>query len=441
MINIVKPTKEKVESKGGLILIGKIAAIAGLQNIKSNIVKNAGNIITSLFGNMTEGKTDFESIGKNRGESFFKEALDLAFVYAKETVRIYLVKMSIEVELIISQLRETSIKIIQNGPLHGIWINSIQYLPIDMDTTALDNSKTKKEGVSRTYKGYDGYHPQMAYVGKEGYILDCELRPGSHHCQNGAVAFIKGLIKLLGKLKAFKRYLFRMDSGNDSFETIKTIIEAGKKFYFIIKRNKRQESDELWLERAKKWGKSTVLREGKKVWIGIAENIHPFKKDEMLENVKCVFEIIERKTDHMGNQFLIPEPEINLWWTNLDCDAEKVIQLYHDHATSEQFHGELKHDMGVERLPSGKMNVNKIIFAIAMNAYNALKVIGQMAIEAIGIKRFKRKRLGKVIIDLICVAGKLVRHARSKIFLIYEYDPVYPIFEQINNTLNCLQLG
>lgn len=28
------------------------------------------------------------------------------------------------------------------------------YVPVDIDVTPFDNSKTKKEGVSRTYKGY-----------------------------------------------------------------------------------------------------------------------------------------------------------------------------------------------------------------------------------------------------------------------------------------------
>ena len=32
----------------------------------------------------------------------------------------------------------------------------------------MDNSKSGKEGVSRTYKVYDGYAPMMAYIGTEG---------------------------------------------------------------------------------------------------------------------------------------------------------------------------------------------------------------------------------------------------------------------------------
>ena len=57
------------------------------------------------------------------------------------------------------------------------------FVPVDMDVTPCDNSKTKKEGVSRTYKGCDGYAPMMAYIGREGYLINCELRKGSQHCQ------------------------------------------------------------------------------------------------------------------------------------------------------------------------------------------------------------------------------------------------------------------
>jgi len=39
---------------------------------------------------------------------------------------------------------------------------------LDIDVTPFDNSGTKKEGVSRTYKGMDGYAPIFAYLGEEG---------------------------------------------------------------------------------------------------------------------------------------------------------------------------------------------------------------------------------------------------------------------------------
>ena len=430
----INTTKETIESKGGLLLAGKIALIAGFKNIRCTTLEKAGEIITSLFGLMVEGKTDFESIGERRNSLFFKESFFLSFVYAKETIRLYLGKMANDAKEIINQLRESPAKIIKKGSLHCLWINKKAYLPVDIDTTTMDNSKTKKEGVSRTYQGYDGYHPIFAYVGKEGFMLDCELRPGSQHCQNGTPAFIEGLLPRLHSLPNVTRYLFRMDSGNDSWDTIKVIIDAGKGHYLIIKRNKRTENDEEWLKIAKRYGELKEPRKGKKVWVGTVE-IHPQKKDKIISDVKCVFEIIERKTDKTGNQLLIPEIEVNSWWTNLKCKAEEVIELYHDHATSEQFHSELKHDLGVERLPSGKFAVNKILLAIAMNAYNALRLLGQETIKLQKPQKHERKRIGKVILHIICIAGKLVKHGRSLIFKIYENDPMLPVFLRLNADL------
>jgi hypothetical protein len=43
---------------------------------------------------MVEGKNDFESVGEKRGSLFFREAFGLPYVYAKDTVRLYIEKMA-----------------------------------------------------------------------------------------------------------------------------------------------------------------------------------------------------------------------------------------------------------------------------------------------------------------------------------------------------------
>jgi hypothetical protein len=72
------------------------------------------------------------------------------------------------------------------------------------------------------------------------------------------------------------------------------------------------------------------------------------------------------------------------------------------------------------------------VFAVAMNAYNTLKLLGQECIERKNRNKFKRKRLGKVIRDLICVAGKLVKHGRALIFKMNEKEPMLSIFLRLN---------
>lgn len=61
-----------------------------------------------------------------------------------------------------------------------------RYIPLDIDISPFDNSGTKKEDVSRTYKGVDGYAPIFSYLGQEGDAVNTELREGSTHSQNGA---------------------------------------------------------------------------------------------------------------------------------------------------------------------------------------------------------------------------------------------------------------
>lgn len=49
---------------------------------------------------------------------------------------------------------------------------------VDIDVTPMDNSKTSKQGDSRTYNCFDGY------------AVNFELREGKQHCQNGTVEFL-----------------------------------------------------------------------------------------------------------------------------------------------------------------------------------------------------------------------------------------------------------
>ena len=124
----IQTTNENIESKGGLLLAGKVAVKAGLKEIKSVLVANAATVIISMYALMLEGRSTFESTGEKRNSRFFKEVFGLNFVYAKETVRLYLEKMSEDAEGIIKQLRESGVEIIRNAPLHGIWIDKKQYL-------------------------------------------------------------------------------------------------------------------------------------------------------------------------------------------------------------------------------------------------------------------------------------------------------------------------
>ncbi|MFP4067840.1 MAG: hypothetical protein ACLFS5_10125 [Spirochaetaceae bacterium] len=89
-----------------------------------------------------------------------------------------------------------------------------------------------------------------------------------------------------------------------------------------------------------------------------------------------IFEVTLRRVAADGTTLLFPEISAETFRTNPYESPQSVVALYRDHGTSEQFHSELKHDMNVQRLPSGTFAVNKVILQVAMVAFNMLRFLG-----------------------------------------------------------------
>lgn len=114
-----------------------------------------------------------------------------------------------------------------------------QLVPLDIDVSPFDNSGTKKEGVSCTYKKVDGFAPVFAYLGEEGYGVNVELREGKEHSQNNTPFFLEQSIAN-ARLAINSKLLVRMDSGFDSVKNIKLCLKENCDY--LIKRNLRKES-------------------------------------------------------------------------------------------------------------------------------------------------------------------------------------------------------
>ena len=64
-------------------------------------------------------------------------------------------------------------------------------------------------------------------------------------------------------------------------------------------------------------------------------------------------------------------------WTKLHGPLSSPFS--HTHAAHEQFHSEIKTDLDLERLPSGKFASNDLILHLAQLAYNILSCGGSSA--------------------------------------------------------------
>ena len=375
---IVEFTNERIIPASGLAVVGALLGKSGFikklnrmdvtSNRSQHQIKN-GDIVLTYLGMLCMGKPYFEAVHEmDDDKDFYKTAL-------------------------------------ANG-----------LVPVDIDVTPMDNSKSKKEGVSRTYKGFDVYAPMMAYIGTEGYAINFELREGKQHCQKGTVEFLQETIKLCHKLTD-KPLLIRLDSGNDSIDNVAVLMDTG--CFFIIKRNLRRESTDDWFEMAKQYFQNVNSpRDGKTVYIGSDWKTVTSKQFNKEFTLRTGYEITERTIDKYGQFNLVPDVEVETWWTNLGDPDEEIIRLYHAHGECEQFHSEVKTDMDLERLPSGKFATNALILELGMIAYNILRMIGQGTIGGRTPRQkrdVKRRRLRTVISNLIMMAGHVTMHARQLI--------------------------
>lgn len=394
---------------GGLLLsdLARKALPVNFQPRRSDATTDR-DILLSQIGLLCNGRNDFNDIDLYRNDVLFRNAFGIETVASEPVFRQRF--DDLPADRTHAALRALNLRLLSQRTFGRVNADGTQLVPVDIDVSPFDNSGSSKQGVSFTYKLHDGYAPIFAYVGTEGYMLDCELRPGKQHCQCGTPEFIRRSVELLNRLGLAGEGLFRLDSGNDAEENIGLF----GSHRFIIKRNPRKESLEQWLALARRVGEVQESRDGKNVYTGFVSHLHP-GGDESRSCIPVAFEVIERLTDIHGQTLLLPELEVNTWWTNLSCRAETVIELYHAHGTSEQFHSELKSDLDVERLPSGKLCANKIILLCAMIAFNLLRTLGQevliraeLAPQKINVSRW---RIKTVLQNIVYCAVRLVRHA------------------------------
>jgi hypothetical protein len=331
-------------------------------------------------------------------------------------------------------IKDCSIVMLKNGkvPITGL---DTGHIPLDADVFPMDNSNTRKEGVSRTYHGKDGYAPIAAYLGLEGWCLEVELRPGSQHSQEGFIPYLNRVIDRARTLTG-KKLLVRLDSAHDALET-RLALRDREKVSSIIKWNPRREDTSALCARAFAEGKVTEPRPGKKVALLTVRQSQEHEGRTMV--FTKVVRVTRRTVDKRGQLLLTPDITVEGWWTDLDLPEQKIIKLYENHGLSEQFHSEFKSDLDLERLPSGKFATNALIMALGSFAYNILRLIGQLGLlgEYSPVRHpAKRRRLKTVIQELIYLAARVVSTARRLKLRFSRHCPGFEAFGRVYSRLS-----
>jgi len=444
---IVRSDTDTLTSHSGLALVGRALGHTSLDRDLNVIPLRHGiahaDCVKSYVGLLCTSKSDFDAIENKRNEAFFREALDVEKVPSAPSLR---QRFDEHAGAMIPIVDAASTDFIANvgAPVTPIMIRygtslravKQKYVVLDIDVFPMDNSGTKKEGVSYTYKGFNGYAPLAAYLGEEGWCLACELRPGSQHGQKEFIYFLERVVPRAKRLTRY-RLLARLDSGHDAAEN--RVWFTTEQVDFIIKWNPRRQDLGAWLKRAEKEPTWTAPRKGKRV--GIFSVVVAEEHAGETREFRRVMRVTERTIDSQGNRLLVPEIAVEGWWTSLGeiaCADEKVIALYCDHATSEQFHSEFKTDLDIERLPSGKFATNDLVMACAALAYNILRWIGLAGLlrdDAPIRHEAKRRRLKTVIQELMYVAARVIESGRRLALKFSHACPAFPSFAAVYGRL------
>ncbi len=441
---IVQSSSHRLTSNSGLALVGRAIARTSLARDLDTIPLRHGiahsDCVISYVALLAIGKSDFDAIESRRDDAFFKDALAITKVPSAPSLR---QRFDDHARVMMGHVDKASIDflIATDGPITPIVLRygtslrteTIKYVALDMDVFPMDNSGTKKEGVSYTYKGFNGYAPLAAYLGEEGWCLACELRPGSQHGQKEFIYFAERVVARAKSLTPLA-LLVRLDSGHDAVEN-RFWFTSQSRTDFIIKWNPRRQDLAAWLKLAEEKAVWTSPREGKRV--GVFSVVVEEEHGGLTREFRRVMRVTERTIDKHGAHLLLPEITVEGWWTSLGevaCTDEKVIALYCDHATSEQFHSEFKTDLDIERLPSGKFATNDLVMACAVLAYNILRWIGLVGLlrnDAPVRHDAKRRRLRTVMQELMYVAARVVESGRRLALKFSWCCPAFPSFEAV----------
>jgi hypothetical protein len=188
---VIQSTKEHLENTGGIALAAELARISGLTKLHFGVRTWSGALL-SMFGLLVMGRSAYEDIAVFRKDELFRSAFGLEYVPARETLRIYLGRMARKVRDLIAMLFGCNISLLKRATITPIDIERRRYIPVDVDVSTLDNGKSHKEGVGRTYMGTDGYARSSATSAPRGTCSTASSGPARNTVRREHPSFSSG---------------------------------------------------------------------------------------------------------------------------------------------------------------------------------------------------------------------------------------------------------
>jgi hypothetical protein len=183
-INRVENNQKLEVGHAGLTFIQQMVEIIEFERLAQSVtignpIISTCDVLTSMIGLLSQGKTDYAHIEEFKGNKFFMNVLGLKQVPSEETYRQRFKAIATNTDLA-SLLPTYSVKLYNRLGMEPVVIekDGQQWIRVDIDPVIYDNSDTKKEGTAPTYDKQFGYAAIFAHL-DGGWMVNAQLNPGN----------------------------------------------------------------------------------------------------------------------------------------------------------------------------------------------------------------------------------------------------------------------
>ena len=416
----LEKSEERLTSLGGLMILEEMAQALQVWKRVDQYLAGPGSgrgyrpseFVQPLVWMLHAGGRRLEDLRELRVEREVLEKLGLGAVPDAGTVGDWLRRQG---ERGVEGLERVNRELIQ-----GTLEQEGEELTLDVDATEIE---AEKQDAQWTYHHVQGYMPLVGYV--NGICVGQEFRDGNASPGAGILAFAK---KCEAVLPAGKQVYFRSDSAAYQAEVINDYRQPGRTFTITadldaaVKREIKNLSASAWQPYRTAEGLATDRE--------MAETVHT------MNATKQAFRLIVLRWLH-------PQPSLfeterygyHAVATNREESAAEVIWKHNGRGQSENWHKELKLDVGMEQMPCGQKEANGLYFAIGVLAYNLAQLLKRQVLP----ESYRTVRLATLRWKLYRLAGKLVRHARGLILQIKADTEKWRLLQAARQQCACLR--
>ena len=328
---------------------------------------------------------------------------------------------------------------------------------LDMDATLIE---TYKEQALYCYKKYKAYQPLTTYWAEADLVVHSEFRDGNVPAGHQQLRVLKEALEQLPP--GVEQVRVRSDTAGYQREFLRHCAEGRDERFGVIefavgvdvtpefKAEVAQVSEEEWhdLHREVDGRRSETGQQYAEVnfvpnWIGHSKNSPEYRFIAIREPLR------NPPLPGMAGQTELWSHIVEMsgaggWYkvfgivTNRDLDPAELVWWYRQRCgKGEEVHAVLKEDLAGGRLPSGLFGANAAWWAITALALNLNSAMKQLALGQEWVSR----RLKAVRFGVICLPGRVVRHARRLIISLSRGHPSYGLLCQARRRILALAHG